>query len=78
MRPPPGHLLGHHEVRRSGGGHGRQVGDAQHLMIVSQRPHFRAHGMGDLTPDVGVDFVEDEQRDGVLSGEGRFDREHQP
>ena len=36
-----------------------------------------AQGVGDFSAHVCVDLVEHEQRDRVVCGNGRFDREHQ-
>ena len=48
------------------------MGDAEDLMPFAERLHLRADGVGDFAADIGVDFVEDEQRDGVLRGERDF------
>ncbi len=42
----------------------------------AERAHFRADRMRDLAADVGVDLIEDEERDGVLRGQRGLDREH--
>lgn len=53
-----------------------EMADAEHLAIASEFLHFCADGMGDFAADIGVDFVEHEESDGVLRGEGGFDGEH--
>ena len=69
-------LLGHDELRRRRRRDLRQVRDAKHLVTLAQRTHFRADGVGDLAAHVGVDLVENQQRNGVLARERRFHRQH--
>ncbi len=71
-----GVLLGDDELRGRGGGDLGEVGDAEDLVGGAKAAHFSADGMGDLAADIGVDFIEDEQRDAVLGGQGAFDGEH--
>jgi len=52
------------------------MGDAEDLVGTAECGHAGADGVGDLAADIGVDFVEDEQGDAVLCGEGAFDSEH--
>ncbi len=63
-------------LRGGGGGDLREVRDAEHLMAFAKGTHFRGDGVGDFAADVGVDFIEHEQRNSVLRGERGFDGEH--
>ena len=75
---PMRHFFAHHEMGRSGRGHLRKMRDAQHLVAGGQHAHFCADRMGDFAPYIRVNLVEDEERDGILEREGRFDRQHHP
>src|SRR6266540_2154862 len=46
-------------------------------MIASQVLHLRANRVGDLPTDICVDFIEHEQRNGIMSSQRGFDREHE-
>ncbi|MEY5010483.1 MAG: hypothetical protein RLZZ253_1622 [Verrucomicrobiota bacterium] len=73
-----GEFLGNDELF---GGEGRDLGevaDAEDLMSGRDLPHFGANGLSDFATDVGIDFVENEEGDGVLGGERGFDGEHDP
>ncbi len=74
--PIAGVLLGDDELRGGGGGHLREMRDAEDLVGGAEAPHLCADGMGDFAADVGVDFVEHQQRDAVLRGQRAFDGEH--
>ena len=41
------------------------------LVALPEGCHLGPHGLGDFAADVGVDFVEHEQRDRILAGFGR-------
>ena len=64
------------EVGGGGGGDGREVGDAQDLVLPGNRAHFVADGGGGFAADVGIDFVEDEDGDFVFGGEDGLEGEH--
>jgi hypothetical protein len=61
---------------RREGCHLRHVRDRDDLVAGSQFAHFPSDCCGDFAADIGIDFVEDEQRDIVLRSEGAFDGEH--
>ena len=71
-------ILGHDEMRIGRRRDLRQMRDAKNLMLAAERSHLGADGIRDFAADVCVDLVEDEQRNRILRGERRFDREHQP
>ena len=48
-----------------------------YLMFAAQRLHFRANCMRDLSADIRVDLIEDQQWDRVVRGERGFDCQHQ-
>ena len=64
------HLFGHNEMSRGERGHLRQMRDAQHLVASGQRAHFGSDRVGNFTPDIRIDLIEDEERDGILQREG--------
>ena len=67
-------FLGHDELRMGRRGDLRKMGDAEHLMASPRDLIFCTDRVRDLAADVGVDLVEDEQRDGVLRGERGLSR----
>ena len=54
----------------------REVGDAENLMSRSEFPHLRGDPGRDLTADIGINLVEDEQGNPVLIGKGGFQGKH--
>src|SRR5436853_6915775 len=75
MRPPTRYFFGHNKLRRRSGGHLRQMRNTEYLMIASELSHFGADGICNLPTNVCVDLIKDEQWNGVLLGQRRFDRE---
>lgn len=65
----PGEFLGDDELRVGQCGDLRKMADAEDLMMLPERTHFRTDGVRDFSAHIGVDFVEDEQRDRVLRRE---------
>ena len=65
----PRHLFCDHKLGRRRGCDLRQMRDAQHLMSGAERAHLRPDRIGNFAPDVRVDLIEDEQRDGILERE---------
>ena len=59
-------FFGRDIMGRSAGGDGGQMGDAKHLSLPAQPPHFLADGLGGFAAHIGVHFVKDQDRDGVL------------
>ena len=52
------------------------MGDAEDLAALAEFPHFLADFRGDLTADIGINLVKDEDRHVVLIGQGAFQGEH--
>lgn len=69
-------LLGDDEVAGGGRGDGGEVGDAKNLMLPGDAAHFVADGDGGFAADIGINFVENQDRDLVLGGEDGFEGEH--
>ena len=44
------------------------MADAKDLVGGGEGAHFGADGVSDFATDIGIDFVEDEEGDGVLGG----------
>ena len=66
------------EMGRGGGGDGREVGDAEHLMLPGDLAHFVADGVGGFAADVGIDLIEDQHGHLVFAGEDGLEGEHHP
>lgn len=64
------------EMGMSSGGDGSEVGDAEDLALEGNLAHFFANGMGSFAADIGVDLIEDQDEDIILSGENGFEGEH--
>lgn len=64
------------EMGMSSGGDGSEVGDAEDLSLEGDLTHFFADGMGGFAADIGVDLIEDQDEDIILSGEDGFEGEH--
>jgi hypothetical protein len=67
----------HHELGCRRRRHGRQMGNAKHLMALRQLTHARADGVGDFAADVRVNLIEDQQRHCILRGQRGLDRYNQ-
>jgi hypothetical protein len=52
------------------------VGDAKHLALVGDLPHALADGVGGFAADIGIDFIENQNGNGVLGGKNGLEREH--
>ena len=63
-------------MRAGGGGYLGEVRNAEDLTLRADLAHFFADRSGGFATDVGIDFIEDQDRDGILSGENRLEREH--
>src|SRR5438477_3281658 len=61
----------HHELGCRRRRHGRQMGNAKHLMAFRQLTHTCADGVGDFAADVRVNLVED--KNGTASCAARAD-----
>ena len=72
------YYFGNEEMVVGEGGHLRHVGDRDDLMALAEVGHLFADGAGDFASDIGIDLVEDHERDLVLIGEGTFHGEHDP
>src|SRR5437868_2945160 len=55
--------------------HLRQVGDAQRLVALAQRPQLAADDLGDATAHADVDFIEDQCRHTAVCARHDLDRE---
>ena len=78
MGPSAGYFLRHHKMRGCHGSHLRQMGDAEHLMVVRELSHFGADGISNFATNVCIDLIKNEKGDRILFGQRRFDGEHQP
>jgi len=63
-------FLGNDELRRGRRRDLRQMSDANHLVFGGERSHLGAHRMSDFPSHVGIDFIENEQWDRVMRGQG--------
>ena len=45
----------------------REMADAEDLVGCGELPHFGSDGLSDFATDVGIDFVENEEGNGILS-----------
>ena len=71
-------FLGDEEMRPGLAGYLRQVGDGHDLVGAGQRSQFGPDSGGDLAADIGVDFVEEQDRHGIVVSQHRLDGEHHP
>ena len=68
--------FGDEEMGGGEGGDRSEVSDTEDLAIFSDAEHFLADDRGRGAADIGIDFVENEDGDLVLSGENGFEGEH--
>lgn len=71
-----GDVLGDDVVGIRTGGDWGEVRDAEGLAVRADLAHLVADGIRRFTADVGIDLIEDEHRDLVVSGEDGFEGEH--
>ena len=69
FRPSIDHGFAHHVMRLRRGGDGGEVGDAEYLPLVGDLPHALANGVGGFATDIGVNFIENQNGDGILGGQ---------
>ena len=71
-----GDLLAHGEVGGAADRDLGQMGDADHLVMPGHLLEFGADGSAHFPADIGIDLVENQQGNAVLSGEHRLGGEH--
>ena len=67
-------FFGDDEMRAGRGSHLGQMGDAQDLALRSDLPHFFADGHRRFATDVGIDFIENQNRNLVFGCEHGLNR----
>src|SRR5260370_9769204 len=50
--------------------------DRKHLVILAQRLHLSADGVGDFAADIGINFVKNQQSDKVLLSQRGLNGQH--
>ena len=76
-RAPLAHDLLDLQVLVAEGGQLGKVGDAQDLVLARQAPEFLAHHGAHPSADALIDFVEDQRRGAVGTGQDALQAEHQ-
>jgi len=71
-------FLGDEIMRVGMGGDWCKVRDAEHLPVARDLFHLFPNDIRGLASDVGIDFVEHQDRDLVLSGQNGLESEHDP
>ncbi len=72
------HLFSDKKMSMSQGGDLRHVSDSNHLMLSAEVGHLSANGPRDFTAYIGIDLIEDHERNLVLIGQCALNRQHNP
>jgi hypothetical protein len=70
------HILGYAVVLLTVDRRLRQMGDRDNLVVLGDPAQLLSDSPSDLATDIGVNLVEDEDRDAVVGSQHRLDREH--